>query len=705
MLSRRSTFIVALSFAGALGSAGCSSDATEASSSSEDELRGATSMISLLAQVPAGTAWKDVKPSIRARLARNAEAFYAKQRHDWGVRGLDEKEERILDAPTAAITTNFDLILKFVLSPDIPETFTPSTDITNPELAKQMRRFYLAYIASNRHQLLTKNPAFKDWDGGDVTDLSSVYEPSVTEAFNSYAGDVEKKILALPASSLTAVEAALIRKAAFTARAIRTNRFNYTGTAPEKLYDLMSYYPATPKAHIFKDDEDFLLTMNAVTFGKLAFMNVGTVDAFNWDYDGLVDPGYMQELGLDPASVAGKSFLTLAGWWKERVNAHADADKKCTIYSKADRRDIWDNFTARQRTNADGSETFENYGASYDTTVAARLVELKAVATGAVDAAFDATSPLVTPAQKADVLAAIQAETRPAAVLETIYAALDRVTGGTAASTALKAEFANLEMVGGYAAGEAIRPADVATVNAMWAEVKAYLASQYGGLTVDISALAPATLVVTTGSASTAASTPSGPVINIGLKTKKSKVTLYSTLLHEGKHAIDFASHASVQGSAWEGAAVLVETMVLPKLLDQVMSTPDAKRRIPFYRLGEKIDSVKLTSTTDATLKVFLRSSCGNGQPDSIAFAKGIVKSYGYTDEPTLIARSQRAHFGSQYLEYEYGQVQYAGIVSWFQGQIGSARTIDPYVLQGCGMPSPARDAAAVAKLKTCLGL
>ena len=71
----------------------------------------------------------------------------------------------------------------------------------------------------------------------------------------------------------------------------------------------------------------------------------------------------------------------------------------------------------------------------------------------------------------------------------------------------------------------------------------------------------------------------------------------------------------------------------------------------------------------------------------------------------TLLLRSRRAHFSSQYLEYDYGQVQYQGVVAYFQQAIGPAKTIDPFVLQGCGMETPARDAASVAKLKTCLGL
>jgi hypothetical protein len=384
------------------------------------------------------------------------------------------------------------------------------------------------------------------------------------------------------------------------------------------------------------------------------------------------------------------------------VNAHPDAQKKCTVYSTADRAVMWNNLTARQRTNADGSETFEAYGATYSAVAAARRTEIQATAEAAIEAEFGGASSTITPAQKAAVIAAVRAETRPAAVLETIYAALDTATNGTAASTQLKAKFGALEMVGGYAAGETLRAADLATVNAMWADVKAFVASHYAGLTVDIAALAPATVLVTTGDATFAGD---NGVLTVGLSAATNKATLYSTLLHEAKHMIDFASHAPVQGSAWEGAATLVERMTFPQFFDEKMSSPADQAMIPFYTLGNEIENVRLTATTDATLKVFLRKSCGKGQLNSIDFAKEVVKSYGYTDDATLLLRSRRAHFGAQYLDYDYGLVQYGEVVAYFQQAVGTAKTIDPFVLQACDMSFPAKDAAHVTKLKTCLGI
>src|SRR5205085_1439932 len=100
----------------------------------------------------------------------------------------------------------------------------------------------------------------------------------------------------------------------------------------------------------------------------------------------------------------------------------------------------------------------------YGTTITKRLDFMKTTAAGAVDGAFPVGSPLLTEAQRAQVKQAIQGETKPAAIVETLTAALDKATGKTEASAKLKADLEGLTMVGGYAEGEALRPADEATI-------------------------------------------------------------------------------------------------------------------------------------------------------------------------------------------------------------------------------------------------
>lgn len=74
LLARASVALVAALLATSLTAVGCAAEPDSPADESAGELRGATSMLALLAQVPPGTKWKNVKPSIRAALERNAEA-------------------------------------------------------------------------------------------------------------------------------------------------------------------------------------------------------------------------------------------------------------------------------------------------------------------------------------------------------------------------------------------------------------------------------------------------------------------------------------------------------------------------------------------------------------------------------------------------------------------------------------------------------
>ena len=58
---------------------------------------------------------------------------------------------------------------------------------------------------------------------------------------------------------------------------------------------------------------------------------------------------------------------------------------------------------------------------------------------------------------------------------------------------------------------------------------------------------------------------------------------------------------------------------------------------LPVARLRTEIDNVRFTATTDATLKIFLRETCSNDEPDTIAYAEDIVRGYGYND-PDILA-------------------------------------------------------------------
>lgn len=124
---------------------------------------------------------------------------------------------------------------------------------------------------------------------------------------------------------------------------------------------------------------------------------------------------------------------------------------------------------------------------------------------------------------------------------------------------------------------------------------------------------------------------------------------------------------------------------------------------LPVARLKTEIDNVRFTATTDATLKIFLRESCGNDEPDTIAYAEEIVRSYGYNDQDVLRLRSRRAHRSSQYLEYDYGLAMYTELLSFLQNGVGSTPRADANLLQACSLPNPKKDKATIDDLTACI--
>ena len=232
----------------------------------------------------------------------------------------------------------------------------------------------------------------------------------------------------------------------------------------------------------------------------------------------------------------------------------------------------------------------------------------------------------------------------------------------------------------------------------MWNKIRAFIKREYSGYRLDIEALIPAEpIIVTTGQNQFTL----GGQVTLSLGTAWNLASFSSTLMHEIKHAIDQNSHAAVEGAAWEGAATSIERQVWPLFIEEAMAGQTAL--LPVARLKTEIDNVRFTATTDATLKIFLRESCGNDEPDSIAYAEDIVRSYGYNDPDVLQLRSRRAHRSSQYLEYDYGLAMYIDLLTYLQNGVGATPRVDAYLLQACRMPSPNKNKATIDDLKSCI--
>ena len=432
-------------------------------------------------------------------------------------------------------------------------------------------------------------------------------------------------------------------------------------------------------------------------FSEFREVNMGTLDAFLFDHESEFNPTLLKQQGM--ADTLAQGILRLAGLYRSRVQALPEKSRRCTIFSPAEREANWDAFTAQQISNADGSETLETYARRFKDLAAQRQSTMQALGRLTVERLFPDGSPDLSREQRMRVIDELSRETRPAMMMATLQAALDTVTGTDAASRRVMEAVAKLPSVGGaYSPGDAVRAADKAQILEMWNRVRAFIKREYAGYRVDIAALIPAEpTIASTGQSQSAL----GGQVFLSLGDATTLASLSSTLMHEIKHAIDQNSHAAVEGAAWEGAATSVERQLWPLFIDEAMAGQEAL--LPVARMVTEIDNVRFAATTDATLRIFLRESCDGDAPDTIAYAEGIVRSYGYTDETVLRLRSRRAHSSWQYLEYDYGYAMYAELLKYLQDGVGPKTRVDAYLLQACGLPSPNKDEAAVESLRACI--
>ena len=341
-----------------------------------------------------------------------------------------------------------------------------------------------------------------------------------------------------------------------------------------------------------------------------------------------------------------KDILKIGKLYRSKVMDLSGIDARCTIYSEAERAENWDAATADLIANADGSETIRSYAKAYDAAALQQRKHTQEIALAVLKRLFPDDSPILSAEQRSRVSEKLVAETRPAMMIETLIAALDQVTGTAAASTKVKDALANQPTVGGYSPGAPVRNEDRQNILEMWRKARAFISREYSGYRVDIAKLVPnEPIIVTTGENQFTV----GGQVNLSLQTKWNLASLSSTILHEIKHAIDQNSHAPIEGAAWEGAATSIERQVWPLFIEEAMAGQGDI--LPLAILKTEVDNVRFMATTDATLKIFLRESCNEDEPDTVQFAKDIVRSYGYTDEDILRLRSRRAHRSTQYLQ------------------------------------------------------
>lgn len=678
-----------LSLAGALVAVACSASGIR----SEELTKDIPTIEQLLARVPENASWQDLPPDLQADFQKRASALLALDRQAWGLPGLQQKADLLFSAPTPAMTENINRVLGITYASELPGGFVMARDVKNPDLKRQMLRIYLT-ILDDRGFTLQNHPEFKSWDGMPVKELQLLDHEHV-KAMATWSQQTEDGLRKIPDQSLTPLESALRAKSYFTTRAGKY--FDKPAVGINGAMGYSNLYALPVELRPFPSDSALLDAHNASMFTQFREVNVGTLDAFEFDYGSEFNPTWLARQGMPDALAA--NVLKLGSLYRSRAQALPEKGNRCTLFSPSEQHAVWDSFTAGQISNADGSETMQSYAKLVQAATDQQLVTMRNIGSLTLQRLFPDGSPELSPAQRTQVADKLQRETRPAMLMETLLSSLDLVTGTPAASTKVKDIIAKQPTVGGnYAPGQPVRDSDKTQILEMWNKIRAYIKREYSGYRVDIAALIPAEpTIVTAGDSQFTV----GGQVNLSLGTAWNLASLSSTIMHEIKHAIDQNSHAAVEGAAWEGAATSIERQVWPTFIEEAMAGQASL--LPVARLTTEIDNVRFIATTDATLKIFLRESCNSDEPDSIAYAREIVQGYGYNDDGILQLRSRRAHRSSQYLQYNYGLAMYTDLLSFLQGGIGPTPRVDAYLLQACGLPSPKKDQATTDDLKACI--
>lgn len=643
----------------------------------------------LLSRVPQGSTWQALDPAVRTDLEKRASVVLDKDRQSWGLPGLHKKLNLLLSAPTPLIIENIDRVLGDTFASELTHGFKMERDVQNAEFKRQLLRVYLT-ITDARGYMLSNHPEYKGWDGKPVRELQLLdHEHFIAMA--SWNQQTEDSLRGIPDGDLTELEKALREKSYFTTRAGKRFDRPAVGISGAPFYS--SLYEKYP----FANDEYLLDAYNASTFTKFREVNVGTLDAFTYDYDAEFNEEWLKKQKI-PDALAG-NILKLGKLYLTRTRELPEKGVRCTIYLPSERDENWDATTAELISNADGSETIQSYAKAYDAVAAQRQAQMQMVGQKTLERLFPDGSPFLSTDQRNQVAGSLLNERRPAMMIDTLISALDEVTGTTAASTKVKDALAKQPNVGGgYSSGDPVRASDRTQILGIWNKARAFIKREYRGYRVDISALIPdEPIIVTAGENQFTV----GGKVNLSLETEWNLASLSSTILHEIKHAIDQNSHAPVEGAAWEGAATSIERQVWPIFIEEAMAGQGDI--LPVAILKTEVDNVRFTATTDATLKIFLRESCDKDELDTIAYAKKIVRGYGYTDEAVLRLRSRRAHRSTQYIQYDYGLRMYTDLLSFLQNSVGPKPRVDAYLLQACGLPHPKKDNATVEDLKACI--
>ncbi len=673
-------------------------------------------VIELLKNVPDDAKWIDLPKAIQEGLEHAAEVRLANYRSHWGRDALQAKEEALLECRTAAMSASVGRLLSLKLRAEGPPVNLD--DVQDRQLKDALVRFYLVDIASERAGLMYPGHAYPnlDWDGKSPFDSVWLPDDHASRDIARYAASVVVALRAIPGAELSASDRALKERALYFARG-SASFVNTPCALSGNANDVIAgYRPEHARPVTYLDDEDVAAEVNAIYLpGMLPrWLDVGTMNSAidyelcNWD----VAPDSHDAVAPTGAHEVARIIPMLQRWWEQRTQQQDHA--AFTFYTPAERALVWDNFTARQLTNNDGSVTLESFSAEVETVRINKVAHYSALAKQAVNAVFVDDS-ILTPSQRAQVLAALELNTNIAHLPEIIGSTLNTAQGtttGPAAKLWNATYSARVLKIGGLEGGH-FRELDAQQASVMLKQVHAWLAARYRDYPVDLTSIFAGVPLVATDSASP--ETNAVGEIRFGLGVRRPLYEQYSQMIHESRHAVmaysrfhalDASKLMPDFGIALEGSAVAAEDLLLPEFFASI--EPDATTRA-LYELSMGIRDARILATTEATLKRYTRTKASvvrdEGSPvDTREAARRIANRYGL-DGALAETLDLRSHADTQYLQYLFGGAMIKDDLKFLEvaiDPVGKTR-LDPYILFECNLNSPSRDLQYVNALRSCV--
>ncbi len=668
------------------------------------------SVLELFESIAPDTKWADLPVATRAQLERVVKERLGAFEKAWGAQGLRAKQHVLRESPTPEMIQAFNEFIVAGFPNQVGPDFKASEAITNKPLLNVLKDLYLAKAGQARSASEFYGGTGKDWDGQKYPEFA-LPSKTVIHATSKLAAEAIQRARKIPDGDLSEVERAVRDRAVLKLTGLATGSFGSYGVGGDDLltpygraswgYDLNNAMTDGGGAIYKGRDEDFIKDATAYWLSpELTRVNAGTVLSATKDTMPMtLDPQQIKDQLGDPAtSLPAKAAMLLGSWFSERLALHPDANQQGWKLSPKERDTMWRSFQADMLVPEASQLSVEEYGKTLQAVTAKQTEQYKAAASAAIEALFPPGGPLVSDAARAKVLAEIQAQPTFGTLMAAIPASLDAATGGTQASALFNQELEGLGSVGGYDDGAAIKPEDQAKVQAAWDDVKAFIGRHYSGGKFDLAALLQKDIATSTTMGS---STDRTGKITIDLRPVTNTAGLYAMLLHEAKHALDFLTKVDtqVEGSAWEGAATLVQERPTRQLLEEAFAADPKKAALAKFSLINT--DTRYGARSEATQVAFQAGP----KEDGIAAAKEVAKKWGLTPEQTETLL-QRAFNGLQYTQYKSGMAMQADLMDYLQSAAGpGAREIDPFVIQMYGLGSAAKDAQTVQRLKQALGI